>query len=82
MELILALFFALGSFGTTMSGIAYGSSRINAGRVQNIIHWPGSFETFRKVPTCLLYDSTGRVLAWGLEAKNAGPMPGTIRCEW
>ncbi|KIO30475.1 hypothetical protein M407DRAFT_20531 [Tulasnella calospora MUT 4182] len=69
-------------FGTTMSGIAYGSSRINAGRVQNIIHWPGSFETFRKVPTCLLYDSNGRVLAWGLEAKNAGPMPGTIRCEW
>ncbi|KAG8997245.1 hypothetical protein FRB90_012533, partial [Tulasnella sp. 427] len=69
-------------FGTTMSGIAYGSSRINAGRVQNIIHWPGSFETFRKVPTCLLYDSSGRVLAWGLEAKNAGPMPGTVRCEW
>ena len=22
------------------------------------------------------------VLAWGLEAKNTGPMPGTIRCEW
>ncbi|KAG8908847.1 hypothetical protein FRB99_003086 [Tulasnella sp. 403] len=69
-------------FGTTTSGVAYGSSRINAGRVQNIIHWPGSFETFRKVPTCLLYDANGRVLAWGLEAKNAGPMPGTIRCEW
>ncbi|KAG8879389.1 hypothetical protein FRB97_001660 [Tulasnella sp. 331] len=69
-------------FGTTTSGVAYGSSRINAGRVQNIIHWPGSFETFRKVPTCLLYDENGRVLAWGLEAKNAGPMPGTVRCEW
>ncbi|KAG8989997.1 hypothetical protein FRB93_003373 [Tulasnella sp. JGI-2019a] len=69
-------------FGTTTSGVAYGSSRINAGRVQNIIHWPGSFETFRKVPTCLLYDNNGRVLAWGLEAKNAGPMPGTVRCEW
>ncbi|KAG8887888.1 hypothetical protein FRB98_008783 [Tulasnella sp. 332] len=35
-----------------------------------------------KVPTCLLYDENGRVLAWGLEAKNAGPMPGTVRCEW
>jgi hypothetical protein len=61
---------------------AYGSSRVNDGRVQQILHWPGSFETFRKVPTCLLYDSNGQVLAWGLEAKNAGPMPGTARCEW
>lgn len=34
------------------------------------------------VPTCLLYDEHGQVLAWGLEAKNAGPMPGTTRCEW
>jgi hypothetical protein len=61
---------------------AYGSSRIAAGKVQQILHWPGSFETFRKVPTCLLYDEQGQVLAWGLEAKNASPMPGTIRCEW
>lgn len=22
------------------------------------------------------------MLAWGIEAKNASPMPGTIRCEW
>jgi hypothetical protein len=61
---------------------AYGSSRIASGKVQQILHWPGSFETFRKVPTCLLYDENGQVLAWGLEAKNAGPMPGTTRCEW
>ena len=61
---------------------AYGSSRIAAGKVQQILHWPGSFETFRKVPTCLLYDEQGQVLAWGLEAKNASPMPGTVRCEW
>lgn len=61
---------------------AYGSSRIAAGKVQQILHWPGSFETFRKVPTCLLYDDQGHVLAWGLEAKNASPMPGTLRCEW
>ncbi|KAF8488899.1 actin-like ATPase domain-containing protein [Gautieria morchelliformis] len=69
-------------FGTTFSGVAYGSSRIAAGKVQQILHWPGSFETFRKVPTCLLYDDHGRVLAWGLEAKNASPVPGTLRCEW
>ncbi|KAN0080079.1 hypothetical protein V8E55_009645 [Tylopilus felleus] len=69
-------------FGTTFSGVAYASSRIASGVIQQILHWPGSFETFRKVPTCLLYDERGRVLAWGLEAKNASPMPGTVRCEW
>lgn len=61
---------------------AYGSSRIAAGQVQQILHWPGSFETFRKIPTCLLYSDSGQVLAWGLEAKNASPMPGTVKCEW
>lgn len=61
---------------------AYGSSRIEGGKVQQILRWPGSFETFRKIPTCLLYDESGRVLAWGLEAKNASPMAGTVRCEW
>ncbi|KAF8556771.1 actin-like ATPase domain-containing protein [Imleria badia] len=69
-------------FGTTFSGVAYASSRIASGVIQQILHWPGSFETFRKVPTCLLYDEHGQVLAWGLEAKNASPMPGTLRCEW
>ncbi|KAI6046624.1 actin-like ATPase domain-containing protein [Pisolithus marmoratus] len=61
---------------------AYASSRIHSGTIQQILHWPGSFETFRKVPTCLLYDEHGQVIAWGLEAKNASPMPGTYRCEW
>lgn len=69
-------------FGTTFSGVAYGSSRIAGGQVQQILNWPGSTETFRKIPTCLLYDEHGRVLAWGLEAKNAGPMAGTTKCEW
>jgi hypothetical protein len=69
-------------FGTTFSGVAYGSSRIAGGQVQQILNWPGSFETFRKIPTCLLYDEYGQVLAWGLEAKNAGPIPGTTLCEW
>ncbi|KAF5375362.1 hypothetical protein D9615_008000 [Tricholomella constricta] len=53
-------------FGTTFSGVAYGSSRIAGGQI----------------PTCLLYDEHGRILAWGLEAKNASPMPGTTCCEW
>ncbi|PFH45742.1 hypothetical protein AMATHDRAFT_71166 [Amanita thiersii Skay4041] len=69
-------------FGTTFSGVAYGSARVTAGKVQQILNWPGSTETFRKIPTCLLYDGHGQVLAWGLEAKNASPMAGTIRCEW
>ncbi|KAK1232190.1 hypothetical protein PQX77_004671 [Marasmius sp. AFHP31] len=69
-------------FGTTFSGVAYGSARIAGGQVQQILNWPGASETFRKIPTCLLYDEYGRVLAWGLEAKNAGPMPNTTRCEW
>ncbi|KAG8718337.1 hypothetical protein FRC09_012815 [Ceratobasidium sp. 395] len=69
-------------FGTTFSGVAFGSSRIAGGRVQQILQWPGSFENFRKIPTCLLYNEHGQVLTWGLEAKNAPPMPGSIRCEW
>jgi hypothetical protein len=69
-------------FGTTFSGVAYGSSRIAGGKVQQILHWPGSFETFRKIPTCLLYDNQGQVLAWGLEAKNANITQGGYKCEW
>lgn len=69
-------------FGTTFSGVAYGSSRIAGGKVQQILQWPGSFETFRKIPTCLLYDDQGQVLAWGLEAKNANVMQGGYKCEW
>ncbi|CAE6465095.1 unnamed protein product [Rhizoctonia solani] len=69
-------------FGTTFSGVAYGSSRIAGGKVQQILQWPGSFENFRKIPTCLLYGEHGEVLTWGLEAKNASPIPGSFRCEW
>lgn len=69
-------------FGTTFSGVAYGSSRIAAGKVQQILNWPGSFETFRKIPTCLLYDENGQVIAWGIQAKTASPMPGATKCEW
>ena len=38
--------------------------------------------TLSQIPTCLLYNQKGRVLAWGLEAKNAGQIHGTVRCEW
>ncbi|KAJ7468633.1 hypothetical protein FB451DRAFT_1560344 [Mycena latifolia] len=69
-------------FGTTFSGVAYGSSRIASGKIQQIINWPNSSETFRKIPTCLLYDEHGRIMAWGLEAKNASGIPGTSRYEW
>lgn len=69
-------------FGTTFSGVAYGSSRIANGKVQQILNWPGSFETFRKIPTCLLYDEYGQVAAWGLQAKTASPQPGATKCEW
>ena len=61
---------------------AYGSSRVASGKVQQILNWPGSFETFRKIPTCLLYDEWDKVVAWGIEAKNASPLPGTMKCEW
>ena len=50
--------------------------------MQQILNWPGSFETFRKIPTCLLYDANGEVIAWGIEAKNASPLPGAFKCEW
>ncbi|KAJ7621724.1 actin-like ATPase domain-containing protein, partial [Mycena polygramma] len=50
----------------TFSGVAYASPRIASG----------------KIPTCLLYDEEGRILAWGLEAKNACAMPGISRYEW
>jgi hypothetical protein len=65
-----------------MSGVAYGSTRIAAGKVQQVLNWPGTQDTYRKIPTCLLYDQNGRVLAWGIEAKSNGPIPGTYKCEW
>lgn len=69
-------------FGTTFSGISYGSSRIDHGVVQQILQWPGTSETFRKIPTCLVYDDSANLLAWGLEAKYTGHDPGAYRCEW
>ncbi|KAL7412278.1 actin-like ATPase domain-containing protein, partial [Mrakia frigida] len=76
--------------GTTFSGVAYGSSRIASGQVQQILHWPGSSETFRKIPTALVYSAPTssspqpEVIAWGLEAKSMGIVVdgGLIKCEW
>ncbi|KAF8339486.1 hypothetical protein F5887DRAFT_980246 [Amanita rubescens] len=35
-------------FGTTFSGVAYGSTRATGGKVRQILNWPGHMETFRK----------------------------------
>nr|GAT50247.1 predicted protein [Mycena chlorophos] len=69
-------------FGTTFSGVAYGSSRFAAGQVQQILKWPQSLETYRKISTCLLYDKHGTLVDWGLQAKNARLQPGIERYEW
>ncbi|KAF7307712.1 hypothetical protein MKEN_01131300 [Mycena kentingensis (nom. inval.)] len=69
-------------FGTTFSGVAYGSSRFASGQILQIIKWPRSFETFRKIPTCLLYDDRGHLVDWGLNAKNARLGGGLSRFEW
>ncbi|PFH45983.1 hypothetical protein AMATHDRAFT_157088 [Amanita thiersii Skay4041] len=69
-------------FGSTFSGVAYGSARIAGGRIQQILNWPGASGPMSKVPTCLLYDELGRVLAWGLEAESAGLIKNTFRREW
>jgi hypothetical protein len=70
---------------TTFTGIAYGSSRLFSGQVRQILTWPGSYETYRKVPTCILYEQhdpeqEAKVVAWGIEAKNATVTRGLIKC--
>lgn len=51
-------------------------------------HWPGSSETFRKIPTALVYSvpsptAQPEVVAWGLEAKSMGILVdgGLQKCE-
>ncbi|KAK4046961.1 hypothetical protein OIO90_006379 [Microbotryomycetes sp. JL221] len=74
-------------FGTTFTGVAYGSSRLFAGQIRQILVWPGSYETYRKVPSCIMYaqpqsQEEAQILAWGLEAKNMTLQPGMVKCEW
>lgn len=74
-------------FGTTFSGVAYGSSRLIAGGIRSILNWPGSYENFRKVPTCIAYyqaspKEDAQVVAWGLEASSLPSREGLFRVEW
>ncbi|GAA5969837.1 hypothetical protein JCM3765_004591 [Sporobolomyces pararoseus] len=74
-------------FGTTFSGVAYGSSRLFSGQIRSILSWPGSYETFRKVPTCIAYyqdspNEEAQVIAWGLEASSLSIREGFYKVEW
>ncbi|KAK4046962.1 hypothetical protein OIO90_006380 [Microbotryomycetes sp. JL221] len=75
-------------FGTTFSGVAYGSTRLmGQGQVRQILTWPGSYESHRKVPTCILYhqpipQEEAKILAWGIEAKSAALREGFFKAEW
>ncbi|KAF8150916.1 actin-like ATPase domain-containing protein [Crassisporium funariophilum] len=72
-------------FGTTCSGVAYGSPTHTSGQVRLVMNWPSSrmFETSRKVPTCLLYDNrSGQLVDWGFNAKNASLTSLYLRCQW
>ena len=61
-------------FGTVLSGIACG---VSSNPVRQIL-WPGSS---RKVPTCLVYDAGGGVVAWGEEALSIKLQEGWTRYE-
>ena len=52
-----------------------------SGQTRQILTWPSSYETYRKIPTCILYSQRtpsepAQVLAWGLEAKSAAVQEG------
>ncbi|GAA5866072.1 hypothetical protein JCM3774_000016 [Rhodotorula dairenensis] len=74
-------------FGTTFSGVAYGSSRHMGGAVRQILDWPGTYETYRKVPTAIVYYQPSPaeeavIVAWGIEAKAMTLRPGFYKVEW
>ncbi|GAA5951231.1 hypothetical protein JCM10213_003614 [Rhodosporidiobolus nylandii] len=74
-------------FGTTFSGVAFGSNRHMGGAVRQILNWPGSYETFRKVPTCIAYyqptpHDEAIIVAWGIEAKAMTLREGFYKIEW
>ncbi|GAA5942523.1 Hsp70 family protein [Sporobolomyces koalae] len=74
-------------FGTTFSGVAYGSSRLFSGQIRQILSWPGSYETYRKVPTCIAYyqpspHDEAQIIAWGLEASSVTLREGIFKVEW
>ncbi|GAA5822338.1 hypothetical protein JCM10212_005680 [Sporobolomyces blumeae] len=74
-------------FGTTFSGVAYGSSRLFSGQIRQLLSWPGSYETFRKVPTCIAYYQASPadeavIVAWGLEASGMSLRENFYKVEW
>ncbi|GAA5933864.1 hypothetical protein JCM3775_000308 [Rhodotorula graminis] len=74
-------------FGTTFSGVAFGSNRNMNGQIRCILSWPGSYETYRKVPTCIAYyqptpSSEAVIVAWGIEAKAMTLREGFFKVEW
>lgn len=51
------------------------------GAVRQILNWPGSYETYRKVPTAIVYyqptpAEEAIIVAWGIEAKAMTLRPG------
>ncbi|KAF9511742.1 hypothetical protein BS47DRAFT_1298549, partial [Hydnum rufescens UP504] len=66
-------------FGATHTGVSYAIS--TPGEVHQILAWPGSSDSFSKVPTCLVYDALGDIRAWGLEAVDINLKKGWLRCE-
>lgn len=61
-------------FGTVLSGVACG---VSSNTVEQIL-WPGSN---RKVPTCIVYDAKGHVVAWGHRALVINLEKDWTRCE-
>lgn len=66
--------------GTTFSKVAYSDSATLA--VKEVTSWPGSHEPASSIPTCLVYDASGVVQAWGVEAKNMALPKDWVRREW
>lgn len=56
------------------------------GQIRQILNWPGSLETYRKIPTCLLYYQRGmedaELLIWGIQAKSSPVSEGMIKIEY
>jgi hypothetical protein len=51
------------------------------GSVRQILNWPGTYETYRKVPTAIVYYQAipaeeAVIVAWGIEAKAMTLRPG------
>lgn len=55
-----------------------------SGGIRQLLNWPGSYETYRKIPSCILYaqaspNEEARIISWGLKAKSSPVLPGTIK---